>query len=108
MYRDPSLPSLAPTTLPIFRRAATHFTPMIKALLGDMEMVKKDDLFAKFVIFSQYKETLLVMQSILAAKNIQSSALVTSTSLDNQSSLRTFNQDPNYNVLLLTTGVAAT
>jgi hypothetical protein len=108
MYRDPSLPSLAPTALPIFRRAATHLTPKIKALLDDMETVKKDDLFAKFVIFSQYKETILVMQSILAAKNIQSAALVTSTSLDNQSSLRTFYQDPNCNVLLLTTGVAAT
>jgi E3 ubiquitin-protein ligase SHPRH len=97
--------------------ASSRFT----AILNDIQSVRKDDPFAKFVVFSQYIESLVALEQFLshegtAAMAMQTSpfrcVLLTSSSSKGNASERAkklsqFNEDPEYNLCLLLTGTAA-
>ncbi|KAJ1430447.1 P-loop containing nucleoside triphosphate hydrolase protein, partial [Ochromonadaceae sp. CCMP2298] len=57
--RDPFLPSLDPNALSIFRGIGAHHpSSRMLALLDDMKSTLEEDPLARFVIFSQYRESL--------------------------------------------------
>ncbi len=104
------------------------FSSRFRAVLEDMKMVLRDDPFAKFVIFSQHSSTLTAFKKMFADLNAYNSVdrflgnadpLQTSTKfscavIDGHGSRKTdeeldrFRNNPECNICLLTTGVAAT
>lgn len=94
-------------------------------VLDDMKSVQKHNPFAKFVIFSQYKETLIAFQNVMNYINGSMDAMhieddkpfvykyncviIDSSTPPNvkKQNLETFNDDPACNICLLTTGAAA-
>ena len=128
------LPSLDPVVLTIFRewslrQGQVNISSRFLAIINDIDQVRRDDPFAKFVVFSQYSESLQALKVVLeglrattgtAAQNTgqQSDLAYTDFSCvlvdghgspaNKQESLKRFNEAPYCNVCLLTTGTAAT
>jgi hypothetical protein len=116
--RDGNIPSIAPEPL-------THFSyrglsSRMQAIFADIREVQRDDPFAKFVIFSQYIESLRALQrqfkSLSSSLEIEQKrgfgvALVdlssTGGSKATEQALSKFNGDPDCNVCLLTMGASA-
>jgi len=121
MPREHEYPSLDPTIITMFHlfRTQQMTSSRLAAVLADMRAVQKDDPFAKFVIFSSYGESLQSCRKLFERENTQeantnlrplNSVLVEAKGnlTNKQQSLKQFNEDPNCNICLLSTGVAAT
>ncbi len=116
--RDGNIPSIAPEPL-------THFSyrglsSRMQAIFADIREVQRDDPFAKFVIFSQYIESLRAIQrqfkSLSSSLELEQKrgfgvALVDLSSAGGskatEQALSKFNGDPDCNVCLLTMGASA-
>ena len=68
--RDVNLPSISRYAISVFRRhgrkLSLDLSPRLIALLEDIKQTQKSDPFSKFVIFSQYKESLQVAHDLLS------------------------------------------
>ena len=112
--RQVHLPSITPYALSVFQnrlRGIDDLSPRIKAVLDDIRQVQKDDPFAKFVIFTQYKESLKVCFEILNNKGMtegfDTHQPLQCVCLDDNG-LTKFYTEPKCNILFLTLGAAAT
>ena len=118
--RDHTLPSLFPKFLGLYSIIARsdHRSSRLRAVLSDMQAVLKDEPFAKFVIFSAHRESLVACSNFFeeVTRSMDEngrpliSVIVDSKTKreDKQRNLKRFNEDPNCNICLLTSGVAAT
>ena len=128
--RSKELPSLDPLTLTVFNRwklpkkareswameiaGAIPISSRMRALLADVAEKRKEDPFAKFLVFSKYKESLHAVRDMLASINVheegQHGTPFKSVMVDSSSgsqakeySLSAFNEDPECNFCLLHT-----
>jgi SNF2 family DNA or RNA helicase len=85
----------------------------MQAVFDDMSLCLADDPFSKFVIFSQYPESLIALKAKLHLLNGTAvsarAAIVTPTMTPalKAASLKQFNEDPLCNVILLSMGSAS-
>lgn len=110
--RNPNYPTIPPIALNLFlerqRREsmlgnAGYCSGRTTALVADMRDVQKDDPFAKFVVFSQYKESVVAVERELSHQGYKCQTITSRTAgPSTQTSLKVFHQDPACNVLLLT------
>ncbi|CAM9152561.1 unnamed protein product, partial [Ectocarpus fasciculatus] len=101
--RDVLLPSLSANALHVLRMSTRFLSSRMRALIGDMKETQKTDLFAKFVVFTQYKETAVSARQDLEKHGFKCESIVSQTAgLSTQEALNAFHQDPLCNVLLLT------
>ena len=101
----------------IFDHSDMPTTSRIEALLSDMVIRLKQDPFTKFVIFSQFSESLDLLNTVLPKMPLAvggSSIKLKCSSLDHRGkkdvkseNLRKFCEEPDQNVLLLLMGTAA-
>ncbi len=118
--RNAELLSLDQTVLTHFsdRRMSSRF----KAILEDIAEVHRDDPFAKFVVFSQYIESLKAVERMFCIEDrqrkrdeqagfttvcINLSQTRSNTVLNVEDALIKFNTDPACNICLLTSGSSA-
>ena len=116
--RRGDLPSIAPEPLTHF--AFRGLSSRMNAVLADIKEVQRDDPFAKFVIFSQFAESLRAIQRQFGVVSRQlqmedrpgfETALVDLSSTGGvkatEEALTRFNSDPECNICLLTLGASA-
>jgi len=128
--RSKDLPSLDPLVLALFnhwRRSSYYslyerrppISSRIRALLDDMTDVRREDPFAKFVVFSKYSESLVsVKETLETLSRMQPEEFgrpfkcaIVEAGKDAKSkefALRAFNEDPDCNVCLLHTASCGT
>lgn len=124
------LPSFTKEVLSHFEASSCTFSSRFEAVIDDALRVRKEDPFAKFVIFSQHADSLKAMQTMFSQYNARqrkrSSAEENSSEMEKKNafnpvlvdlssggaktvegSLWKFNSDPHCDVCLLTTGSSA-
>lgn len=108
-YRNTDFPSISCNALNVFQRPKYFFSARVTALLSDIEDVRRDDRFAKFVIYTHYNESAEIVEYALKSNEVQCVRMrKDSSGAINQQCLRKFNHDTECSVLILTTGVCAT
>jgi SNF2 family DNA or RNA helicase len=128
--RDTNYPSIEPSAraylnywqsdtalLDLFDESDMSSTSRIEALVADITVRLRQDPCSKFVIFSQYGETLELLNKVLPKKKIPvggSFINLKSVSLDTKGkkdikteNLRKFCEEPEYNICLLLMGTSA-
>jgi hypothetical protein len=103
--RAPHLPSLAPSALDIFQNPEISYK--LNALVSDMTETRLSDLGAKFVVFSQYKESLKVAARYVTEAGFESK-VATGTGPESAAAVHQFVNDPSCRVLFLNNGTSAT
>jgi len=105
LNRDVNLPTFAVNALAVFRRRQNGhvISARMQTLMGDMREVQKDNPFAKFVVFSQYKESVGAAEAVLTREGFVCKSIVSRTAgPGTQTALQEFHENPACNVLLLT------
>ena len=110
--RDSRYPSIEPIFLQNFHQLSrlNVGSSRFNSVLLDIYSVLNSDPFAKFVIFSQYSESLKAFQEFLEKLNDVFQCVIIdgkSSSSDKNTKIRTFIEDPGCNICLLTTGSSA-
>lgn len=99
------LPSIAPSALDIFQNP--EISCKLNALIGDMIETRLSDFGAKFVVFSQYKESLKIAAQYVASAGFESKVAI-GTGPESAAAIHEFVSDPSCRVLFLNNGTSAT
>jgi hypothetical protein len=115
--RNHLLPSLEPPFLTSFNQSDKARSSRFNAVLADMKEVMRNDPFSKFVIFSSYCESLRAFHRFFSSilhdpdsneRHLDSVVVDSKSSpVERKAGLSRFIDDPNCNICLLHSGLAA-
>jgi len=114
LERATHLPSISPYALSVFEggsRNGLDMSPRLREVLKDIKEVQKNDPFSKFVVFSQYKESLQMAHQVMSDERVFEECELSQPLqcvLLGADGLSQFYTNPTCNVLFLTLGAAAT
>ena len=80
--RNRDLPSIEPEVLTHFHESIYETSSRFRAVIADMERVRKEDPFAKFVIYSQYIQSLQAMHRMFLNENNKSQCNLSMSAAD--------------------------